>query len=288
MRLAALAIAALMVSPALAQEALEGSDTPEFEPGMFLERPADLEGSRGGTASGEAASGESVSGEGARDDDQPGSSILVRRPGEAGIEVTPLAPPGSDLDAEQESGSELLEDDSIGLLPEPDTLPKSPDDQDGARPGFKRPPEEPTGLTRPEGIAIPIEPVATASRPGVRLRELDKMTGRTDTVEIAVGETRQIGRLKIAVEACRSPETNDPHGTFAFLKVWDMRSADEGGGDEGKDDGNGSGSGEEPEEAFSGWMFAQSPSLSALDHPRYDLWVISCTTSEVAQSSGSE
>src|SRR5690625_6921460 len=34
-------------------------------------------------------------------------------------------------------------------------------------------------------------------------------------------------RLKIVVEACRSPETNDPHGTFAFLKVWDMRAADE-------------------------------------------------------------
>ncbi|HLS19440.1 MAG TPA: hypothetical protein VK090_06495 [Paracoccaceae bacterium] len=191
MRFAALAIAALMVSPALAQEALEGSDTPglveqerhevapeagTLEPGSFLDRQVDPEGA----------------GEAARDDES-GATVIVRRPGEGGIEVTPLAPPGSDLDEEQESGSELLEDDSIGLLPEPDTLPKSPEDQDGARPGFKRPPEEPSGSTRPEGIAIPIEPVATISRPGVRLRELDKMTGRTDTVEIAVGEERQIG-----------------------------------------------------------------------------------------------
>ncbi|HLS19439.1 MAG TPA: DUF2155 domain-containing protein [Paracoccaceae bacterium] len=89
--------------------------------------------------------------------------------------------------------------------------------------------------------------------------------------------------MKIAVEACRSPETNDPHGTFAFLKVRDMRAAEEA-----PDEDEGNGKGEESGEAFSGWMFAQSPSLSALDHPRYDLWVISCTTSEVAQSSGSE
>lgn len=296
MRFAAWAIAALLVSPALAQEALEGSDTPAYEPGpyepgayepgVFLDRPADPEASGDGAGMDAAGAGEVWSDEAARRDDQPGisapgSSLAVRRPGEGSIEVTPLAPPGSDLDeGQKKNDAELLEDDSIGLLPEVDTLPKSPDDQG------RSPPEEAIGSSRPEGVAIPIEPVPTISRPGVRLRELDKMTGRTDTVEIAVGETRQIGRLKIAVEACRSPETNDPHETFAFLKVWDMRSAADLGVEEG--DVEGEGKAGEPEEAFSGWMFAQSPSLSALDHPRYDLWVISCTTSEVAQSSGSE
>src|SRR5690625_894202 len=178
MRFAALAIAAFFVSPALAQEALDRSAVPEFEAGAFLERPAELEASEGEAASGERVLDEGMPGNDAshgdvRGDEQSGS-ILVRRPGEGGIEVTPLAPPGSDLDGGQENGAELLEDDSIGLLPELDTLPKSPDDQGGSRPDFKRPPDGPTGSNRPEGIAIPIEPVATISRPGVRLRELDK------------------------------------------------------------------------------------------------------------------
>src|SRR5690625_2534807 len=103
MRFAALAIAALMVSPALAQEVPEDPDAPELvtqerheqapdagalEPGSFLDR-------RASPTEDETGAGETV-----RDDDQPGSPVIVRRPGEGGIEVTPLAPPGSDLDEE--------------------------------------------------------------------------------------------------------------------------------------------------------------------------------------------
>jgi hypothetical protein len=115
---------------------------------------------------------------------------------------------------------------------------------------------------------VPIEPPATDLRAGARLRELDKMTGQTKTFEIGVGETREVDRLRVELAACRSPEGNDVHGTMAFLKVWDAREPDAA--------------------AFSGWMFAESPALSALDHPRYDLWVISCTTSAVATSGPSE
>lgn len=120
----------------------------------------------------------------------------------------------------------------------------------------------------PPGPVVPIDPPPTDLRAGARLRELDKMTGQTKTFEIGVGETREIDRLRIELAACRSPEDNDMHGTMAFLKVWDTRSPEAA--------------------AFSGWMFAESPALSALDHPRYDLWVISCTTSDVATSDPSE
>ena len=95
------------------------------------------------------------------------------------------------------------------------------------------------------------------------------MTGQTETFELAVGETRQVDRLKIELDACRSPEGNDTHGTMAFLKVWDTKHPRQ-------------------DEVFSGWMFAESPALSAIDHPRYDLWVISCTTSAVAGSASSK
>jgi hypothetical protein len=127
--------------------------------------------------------------------------------------------------------------------------------------------DEPSDATGPAPL-VPIEPPATDLRLGARLRELDKMTGQTKTFEMAVGETREIDRLRIQLDACRSPEGNDVHGTMVFLKVWDMKQP--------------------AATAFSGWMFAESPALSALDHPRYDLWVISCTTSAGASSAASE
>jgi hypothetical protein len=127
---------------------------------------------------------------------------------------------------------------------------------------FHRAPEReaPAPRADPSAPVVPIDPPATEVRAGAQLRELDKMTGETKTFELAVGETREVDRLRIQLEACRSPEGNDTHGTMAFLKVWDTRYSQD-------------------EAAFSGWMFAESPAISALDHPRYDLWVISCTTS---------
>jgi len=88
---------------------------------------------------------------------------------------------------------------------------------------------------------------------------LDKMTGLIRTYDVAVGETVRVARLRVRLDACRSPGDNDTHGTMAFLKVWDSKY-------------------EASDPEFSGWMFAESPALSALDHPRYDLWVINCTT----------
>ena len=135
---------------------------------------------------------------------------------------------------------------------------------------FRRAPDRDRSSSGGVQIAAPIVPIAapnTLLQSGARLRQLDKMTGQTETFDIAVGETRRIARLQIRLEACRAPENNDTHGTMAFMQIWDTKRP------------------EEPP-AFSGWMFAESPALSALDHPRYDLWVINCTTSG-AENSGS-
>jgi hypothetical protein len=114
-----------------------------------------------------------------------------------------------------------------------------------------------------------IEPVETAERGGAQMRQLDKMTGRTQTFEIAAGTEEMVDRLRVRLEACRSPDDNAQHGTMAFLQIWDTKRA-----------------GDPP--VFSGWMFAESPALSALDHPRYDVWVISCTTSSGEAPAASE
>lgn len=96
-------------------------------------------------------------------------------------------------------------------------------------------------------------------RPIAILRGLDKIAGRVADIRVKVGETATYERLQITVEECRVPPADEPPDAFVFMKVVDENE------------------GAEP--VFSGWMFASSPALSAMDHQRYDLWVLSCATS---------
>ncbi len=130
---------------------------------------------------------------------------------------------------------------------------------------------QPAPFATPEAPVVPqrIEPVETVLRPGARMRQLDKMTGQSQTVEIAAGKDAMLDRLRVRLEACRAPEDNAEHGTKAYVKIWDTQDP-------------------EAEPVFAGWMFAESPALSAMDHPRYDVWVMSCTTSSAEASAASE
>jgi hypothetical protein len=89
----------------------------------------------------------------------------------------------------------------------------------------------------------------------VHLRGLDTLAGRAVDIDVGVGETVRFGRLEILAEACRVPRDDPTGDAHAFLVVRDER---------------------EETPRFSGWMFASSPALSALDHPRYDVWVLGC------------
>ncbi|MEM7525424.1 MAG: DUF2155 domain-containing protein [Pseudomonadota bacterium] len=96
-------------------------------------------------------------------------------------------------------------------------------------------------------------------QPFVVMRGLDKVSGRVTEIQAAVGDEISYGRLKIVVGDCRTPPSDQADDAYAFLSVVDPNQ------------------GERP--VFSGWMFASSPALSAMDHQRYDLWVLSCATS---------
>ncbi|HUF54971.1 MAG TPA: DUF2155 domain-containing protein [Thermohalobaculum sp.] len=115
----------------------------------------------------------------------------------------------------------------------------------------------------------PLPQTSTMATEGAEIRELDKMTGATRTVTIKAGEERQIGRLRVLLEGCHMPREGGAQGTRAFLRVWDPLSDTEA-------------------PVFSGWMFAESPALSALDHPRYDLWVLGCMTNQAADAEEGE
>lgn len=94
--------------------------------------------------------------------------------------------------------------------------------------------------------------------PGAVLRGLDKVSGETIDLTVKNGESAALGDLTVSVSGCRFPVDNPANGAFAFITVSEATKA----------------------EVFKGWMFAASPALSALDHPRYDVWVLNCIKSE--------
>jgi len=101
---------------------------------------------------------------------------------------------------------------------------------------------------------------AAAADPGqtVELQGLDKVTARTETFQVGVGETAKFGALVITVRACdRTPPTEPPESTV-FLDIYEARP------------------GEPAVDLFHGWMFASSPALNALEHPVYDVWALDC------------
>lgn len=95
--------------------------------------------------------------------------------------------------------------------------------------------------------------------PVVKLRTLDKITARTMTFEAKVGSTMKFGEIFIKVQTCRKPPPVQKSEAAAFLQIWETDSV--------KDQSSW---------IFSGWMFSSSPTLSAMNHPVYDVWVIDC------------
>jgi hypothetical protein len=122
---------------------------------------------------------------------------------------------------------------------------------------------------------------ALEPRTGVKLRALDKITGNSTDLTAKVGETLKFGRLSVTVRACFQAPPEDTPESAAFLEIHALApeskriTAAEKSGKEVR--------GPQPVGPdgllFSGWMFASSPGLSALEHPTYDVWVISCNAS---------
>lgn len=90
---------------------------------------------------------------------------------------------------------------------------------------------------------------------GAELRFLDKLTSETGDVSLSRGQSAKFGRLVVRLDSCRYPTGNPASDAEAHLTILDETTK---------------------AELFSGWMLASSPALSALDHPRYDVWVRSC------------
>ncbi|MDE4133311.1 DUF2155 domain-containing protein [Phaeobacter sp. QD34_3] len=98
-------------------------------------------------------------------------------------------------------------------------------------------------------------PGAAASGSAALMRGLDKVNGRTVDVEVPVGGTAEILGLMVTLGECRYPADNPTGDAYAYVTVRSPQDA---------------------QVHFEGWMIASSPALNALDHNRYDVWVIRC------------
>ena len=94
------------------------------------------------------------------------------------------------------------------------------------------------------------------------LQGLDKVTARTQRFYAPVGESTRFGTLEITVGDCLVNVPEAPPESVAYLTIIDHKP------------------GQAEEKLFAGWMFASTPSLSALDHGVYDVRVLSCTMAQ--------
>ncbi len=111
-------------------------------------------------------------------------------------------------------------------------------------------------------------PAVTLEGGSALLQGLDKVTARISSFEAPIGADVRFGTLDIVVRRCvKAPPEESPEST-AFIEIKEVRPE------------------EAPRVLFSGWMFASSPALSALEHPVYDVWVKDCLNVKSDGSSG--
>ena len=87
---------------------------------------------------------------------------------------------------------------------------------------------------------------------------LDKITGLTTTFEAKIGEEKRFGGLMVKADACYTRDVTEEPKTISFVEVASSNPTTT------------------RKKIFSGWMFAESPGLSAVEHPIYDVWLTGC------------
>lgn len=99
---------------------------------------------------------------------------------------------------------------------------------------------------------------AVTEATGAHLRGIDRINGEVFEIIVPTGNTARFQDMAVKLNACRYPVGNPAGDAFASLEIWESETGTY---------------------HFNGWMIASSPALSAMDHPRYDIWVMRCTTS---------
>ncbi|MCC6777391.1 MAG: DUF2155 domain-containing protein [Hyphomicrobiales bacterium] len=133
------------------------------------------------------------------------------------------------------------------------------------------PASQPLGMPRRGGADAAPPPEEVAEPPAQKIVNksalfsgLDKITGRIINFDAAVGETVQFGALQVTTRACYTRPATETANTDAFIEVDEVTLQGE------------------VKRIFTGWIFASSPGLHAVEHPIYDVWLTDCKSPVVA------
>ncbi|HZL30151.1 MAG TPA: DUF2155 domain-containing protein [Pseudolabrys sp.] len=213
------------------------------------------------------------------------SDVQVQRPNLRGADQPPAQPlpPAMSLPPSSRPGAGTVQ--SQELPPPPGTTaapPRQPPiqnvPQQGAAPvasgqaaapnplpgppsgtGRPRAPGQPADASAQPGDEVVVEPPPQRiGNPTAVFSGLDKITGRIISFDVAINETVQFGALQVTPRVCYSRPPTETPNTDAFVEVDEVTLSGE------------------IKRIFSGWMFAASPGLHAIEHPIYDVWLTEC------------
>ena len=163
------------------------------------------------------------------------------RPGGGTIQSQPLAPP---------PGAQSAPLPQQNAAP-PVALPPGPGSPRNA-------PQQANTAPQPSDEVVVAPPPQRIANPTAVFSGLDKITGRIISFDVAINETVQFGALQVTPRVCYSRPPTETPNTDAFVEVDEVTLQGE------------------IKRIFSGWMFAASPGLHAVEHPIYDVWVTDC------------
>ena len=164
---------------------------------------------------------------------------------DAGVQSQPLPPP---------PGSSA----AVGPPGQP-PLPVGP----GGRP-LRGTPQPTDTSPQPGDEVIPEPPSQKIANKDALFSGLDKITGRIINFDAAIGETVQFGALQVTPRVCYTRPATETSNTDAFIEVDEVTLQGE------------------VKRIFTGWVFASSPGLHAVEHPIYDVWLTDCKNPVVA------
>ena len=97
------------------------------------------------------------------------------------------------------------------------------------------------------------------NRKYAELNILDKVSSKTSSIKIKIGEELIFQNLSINVLKCQNSKFDDDPEITAYMQVKDLKSKNN-----------------DKVYIFNGWTFASSPSIKPFDHPVYDIWLKKC------------
>ena len=140
---------------------------------------------------------------------------------------------------------------SAARVSPPPANPQQPANSQPPQPADTAPPSDDTVVTETPTQKIPNGRAVFSG--------LDKITGRIISFDAAIGETVQFGALQVTARACYTRPPTEATNTDAFVDVDEVTLKGE------------------IKRIFTGWMFASSPGLHAVEHPIYDVWLTDCS-----------